>query len=369
MIRVSPRRLADLLLPVAVLGSIALVLALTDWHGRFDAEVERLEQRQVAVLPPLPRSVSAAYHYFAEFSHFVDDHYGLRQAAIGLRARIGFWLLGDTFASDVSVGQHRWLFLTGQGVLPDILHTTPLTSHATQTWAEAIEARRRWLAARGIRYVFVLAPDKGSIYPENLPRYRLGPGLTRREQLDARLAGQPAFLDLTDTLRAARQEGQVYYRWDTHWDRHGAYEAYRAVMQRLGLPAEPEDLGRGFDPENHVGDLGRLAGLTLTEHDRAPIHSPCVRTATQPDLSAVTAPRIEPDIPATTCAGGTGRLLMFHDSFAAMWAPWLSSQFARAAYVWRQPSFEDIKRMVDAEHPTVVIEEWVERFLVLPAKP
>ena len=370
-----PRRvlqgIADLLLPIAFLGSIGLVLARTDWQGRSDL-VERLEARKPALLPAAPRSLAQAYHYPAEFSRFLDDHYGLREAAIGLRARIGFWLLGDTFNNDVSVGQHGWLFLTGHGELRDTLHAEPLTPRALAEWARSIEERRTWLAARGIRYLFVVAPDKRTIYPENLPRYQHRPGQTRREQLDARLAGEDGFLDLAPALREAKAEGQVYYRWDTHWDRHGAYTGYRAVMQRLGLPAEPEFLGHAPDHEDHVGDLGRLSGLTLTEADQVPTAScpvhvppPAVSLRADPALVGERGFKVEP----TACAQGTGRLLMFHDSFGEMWVPWLSTQFAGAVYVWRMPSFEDIKRMVEAVHPTVVIEERVERFLVLPVRP
>jgi alginate O-acetyltransferase complex protein AlgJ len=219
--------------------------------------------------------------------------------------------------------------------------------------------------------LFVIAPDKRTIYPENLPRYQPRPGRTRREQLDAAMAGQDDFLDPTQTLRDRKARSQVYYRWDTHWDRHGAYEGYRAVMQRLGLPAEPEFLGHAPEYEDHVGDLGRLSGLTLTEPDRAPA-SRCAVHVPPPEVSLRPDPALKGErdfeVRPTTCAQGTGRLLMFHDSFGGMWAPWLSTQFASAVYVWRQPSLEDIQRMVEAVHPTVVIEERVERFLVLPVR-
>ncbi len=368
--RRSYRGLADLLLPVAFLGSIGLVLAQTDWQGRSDL-VERLEARQPAPMPAAPRSLSQVYHYTAEFSRFLDDHYGLREAAIDLRARVAFWLLNDTFNDDVSVGQRRWLFLTGHGELRDTLHADPLSPGAVEDWAQSIEGRRAWLAARGIRYLFVVAPDKRTIYPENLPRYQPRPGQTRREQLDARMAGRDDFLDLTQALRGEKAQSRVYYRWDTHWDRHGAYEGYHAIMQRLGLPAEPEFLGHAPDHEDHIGDLGRLSGLMLTEPDRAPT-SQCAVHVPPPQVSLQADPMLKGErdfeVQPTTCAQGKGRLLMFHDSFGGMWAPWLSTQFASAVYVWRQPSFDDIKRMVEAVHPTVVIEERVERFLVLPVR-
>ena len=370
--RVSSRRLADFLLPVAFLASIALVLALTDWRGRSDL-VERLEQRRAAVLPPAPRSLSGLYHYPAEFSRFIDDHYGLRGLAVDVRARMLFWLLRDTFALDVMVGRDRWLFFTGNGELRDTLHADPLSADAVRTWKAGIEARRRWLAARGIKYVFVLAPDKRSIYPEYLPGLRPGPGPTRREQLDRALAGQDSFLDPTDALLADKTQGQLYYRWDTHWNWLGAYDGYFALMHRLGLAPEPETLGHALVPANRMGDLGRLSGLELLEQDRSPT-STCARQVPPAAPAALFSnPFDESDaaytVPATTCATGTGRLLMFHDSFAGMWEPWLSTQFARAVYVWRPPSFEEMKRMVEIEHPTVVVEERLERFLIWPFRP
>lgn len=367
------RRLYDLFLPIAVLASIGVVIALTDWNGRTNAETETLEQRQVAVLPPAPRSLPALYHYSAEFSHFFDDHYGLRQRAIDLRARIWFWLLDDVVSPDVIAGRDHWLFFTANKELADTLHADPLPATALKAWAEGIEQRRRWLAARGIRYLFVLAPDKRTIYPEKLPRLHPGPGPTRREQVDSQLAGQEAFLDLTNSLRADKHQGQLYYRWDTHWNWRGAYDGYRVIMGRLGLPPEPESLGAPTQHLRHMGDLGRMSGLRLFEDDHGP-NAPCVRPDPSPPDPAFIDNYFHTSakpylVPGTVCASGTGTLLMFHDSFGAKWAPWLSAHFARATYVWRQPSFAELKRMVEIEHPTVVIEERLERFLIWPLRP
>ncbi len=309
------RRLADWWLPFFFLGSIALVLAFTDWHNRSKL-VEQMEQREAAVLPPMPRSVSALYHYPTEFSRFLDDHYGFRAAAVAVRAKLWFWLFRDVFAPDVTIGRDRWLFFTGNRELDDALHTDPLTAQDLQEWKERVAKRREWLAARGIKYLFVIAPDKRSIYPEMLPPLHPRPGMTRRQQLDAAMAGESAFLDLTHALRADKGQGQLYYKWDTHWNRHGAYNAYRLVVERLGLTPEPENLGKPFTPELHRGDLGRLAGLSLFEPDRAPVAS-CRHEVAAPsselfDNHFKELGRVY-EVPPTTCASGTGRLLAFQE--------------------------------------------------------
>ncbi|MEO8713882.1 MAG: hypothetical protein ABI369_02605, partial [Acetobacteraceae bacterium] len=123
----------------------------------------------------------------------------------------------------------------------------------------------------------------------------------------------------------------------------------------------------------HNGDLGRLAGLRLTEHDRIAKAS-CERPDPSPPDPGLFDNHFDEmgrvyQVAPSICASGTGRLLMFHDSFGGMWEPWLSSQFAQAVYVWRQPSFAELQRMVEIEHPTVVIEERLERFLIWPLRP
>jgi hypothetical protein len=50
-------------------------------------------------------------------------------------------------------------------------------------------------------------------------------------------------------------------------------------------------------------------------------------------------------------------------------SPYLSDSFARAVYVWREPSLAQMQAMVAVEHPTVVIEERVERYLIIPLRP
>lgn len=365
-------RLSDFFLPVVFLASIVLVLAVSDWHGRTDALQEQQEDRSIASLPSVPHSIPALYHYFSELSRFLDDHFGLRAQAIDLRGKLGFWWLDDPLSSEVFAGRDHWLFMAGDREFADVLHSDPLSQAALRQWREGIEARRSWLAARGIRYLFVLAPDKRSIYPEMLPPVRPRPGPTRREQLDQAMAGQEAFLDLTDALRAHKSDGQLYYKWDTHWNWLGTYYGYGAVAQRLGLIIEPMSLGQPLVPEMRRGDLGRMAGVRLLEQDQGPRAS-CPREIPPPgpglfDNPFKIAGRVY-EVPSTTCSSGRGRLLMFHDSFGGRWSPWLSTQFEHAVYVWRQPSFAELKRMVEIDHPTVVIEERLERFLIWPLRP
>ena len=48
------------------------------------------------------------------------------------------------------------------------------------------------------------------------------------------------------------------------------------------------------------------------------------------------------------------------------WVLARTESFARVVFVWREPTLEQMQAMVAVEHPTVVIEQRVERYLTLP---
>ncbi|HET6184244.1 MAG TPA: hypothetical protein VFA03_11705 [Acetobacteraceae bacterium] len=374
-LRAAATRIADVALPLVFFAAIATVLALTDWNVP-PGTINELEMRPAATMP--------AWHwtrfdrFFPPFYSFFEDNFGLRIWAIRTRSLLWLWFLrrdpafDPAFSANVYPGRDNWLFYAGAKVPEDILHADPLSKSALDDWQRGIAERRAWLAARGIRYLFVLAPDKRTIYPERLPAFFAAPrpGLTRRQQLDRRLAGEPAWFDLTPTLDAAKEAGRVYYRWDTHWRNEGAWAAYKATMLRLGLPALPRDLGGTMRPDAHDGDLGRMIGLRMEDEDTMPLAA-CPKPAPADEAAALAGLEGADPLYAqrpTICPGAPGRVLMFNDSFGSMWEPYLSSQFGFAAYAWTEPTFDRFKKVVEAVRPTVVIEERVERFLILPLR-
>lgn len=370
-VQVRPR-LQDILLPVLFFSAIGLVLACTDWSGRGNGVAEQ-ENRQAAQRPPMPRSFAELASYPERFGAFFADHFGLRRQMVALRGRIGLRLQHKSPSPDVIVGTHGWLFFAGNRSLDNYLHQVPLSAAELDDWARRIAERRAWFAAHGITYLFVVAPDKQSIYPEYMPRVlQPPPGDTRLDQLSQRLANEPAWLDLRPMLRAAKPQGQLYFRGDTHWNDLGAYYGYRAIMRRLGLDPLPRD-ERLLAHSAHPDDLVRMSGLMETEPDAVfPMHCAALQP---PTFDAALLDQQHHygtpayNIPATRCPAGDERLLIFQDSFVQPMWPYLSDTFARVVYVWRQPSLKQMQAMAAVEHPTVVIEERVERYLVIPLVP
>jgi hypothetical protein len=107
-------------------------------------------------------------------------------------------------------------------------------------------------------------------------------------------------------------------------------------------------------------DLAQMLGLgaVFTEDDLRlePRHPRAARV-----IEPVPASRDLMDARVVTeRAGDLGRALVFRDSFASAMIPFLSEHFSRAVYLWQN----DVDpAVVVAEHPDVVVQQWVGRHL------
>ena len=362
------------MLPGLFLAAIGIVLLRADWSAD-DTEFAYVEQREPAAWPEPPRSVAELASYPARFGAFFSDHFGLRREMVRLHGRIALWLQHKSISPEVIVGSDGWMFYAGDGSVENHLHQLPLSPAELDAWSNGLQARHDWFAAHRIAYLFLVAPDKQSIYPEYLPtELAPGPGETRLEQLTRRLAGAEWWLDPRADLLAAKREGELYFKADTHWNDLGAYQTYRAIAARLGIPALSRDEAKLWH-FSQSADLARLSGVADTEGnvsypvacavDEPATFDPAILDRDRPDLHRIEAYTV----PATRCATGRERLLIFHDSFGVQLSRYLSESFARAVYVWRAPSLAQMQAMVSVEHPTVVIEERVERYLIRPLAP
>ena len=83
----------------------------------------------------------------------------------------------------------------------------PFAAKDLDAWTRVLEERRDWLAARGIAYLFVVAPNANTIYPEYMPdRIRKASFRSRLDQLIDHLKANGFFnlVDLRPALRKAK---------------------------------------------------------------------------------------------------------------------------------------------------------------------
>ncbi|MCD6326874.1 hypothetical protein J7M28_04905 [bacterium] len=371
------RRIANTI--IVVMFVFWIFVPIIEMFTRIEGQVYLSEKRFMAKAPqwgvdPIAKWPQKFYNYFI-------DNFGFRKTLIYWHALLKINGLGVSSSDKVVIGKDGWLFSTNSRMIEDHQGLVRFSQQDLMRWKNALEQRRDWLAERGIHYLFVIAPDKSSIYPEFLPDSARRLGVTTR--LDQfmeymRKNSDVEILDLRESLLKAKGEHQLYFKHDTHWNVRGSLIAYQEVCKRLSKwfpdirPLELDEfkLEKAKRKGDLYGQLGLRADLRQ-DYDNFVPRAP--RTAKKAEL------KLDKSYPwpkmlgwraplATENERGKHRLLLFHDSFFRF-APResLFEHFRRSVRIVLRPDFELFKLMVEQEAPDVVIEQRVER--VLPSIP
>lgn len=337
------------------------------------------ENRTLAPWPPIAWNAGMLMAWPGAAARYFEDHFALRARLVRWQAIVRLEWLRTSPSPDVLVGRDGWLFYAADAALADFASTDPFSREDLEVWRTVLQHTHDWLARRGIRYVFVLAPDKHAVYPEFMPDgvRRVGRE-TRTDELVRYLRDQSTVpvVDLRAALGAAKGSERLYHRTDTHWNDRGAFVAYRAILSRLadGVPPANRDalapLPRTAFAASTVREPGMdLAGmLSLTDR----MHEDDLRLASTAAARWRVVEPTRPDPHGIEPRLATGhedrtrpRALVLRDSFGSALIPFLSEHFSRALYLW-QYNLEPA--LVLEERPDVVIQEVVGRRLltVLP---
>ena len=344
----------------------ALVTPAGVMLARLDPEPAQAENRELAPAPAWPVSWTTLRVFPSAASHYFEDHFGLRARLVRWQAELRLRALRVSASPDVILGRHGWLFYAGDSASEDMASAVPFTHDELEVWRSTLQHTQDWLRARGISYLFVIAPDKHQVYGEELPAslHQVGPE-TRTDTLVRylRMHSTVPVLDLRPALMAAKARERLYHRTDTHWNDRGAYVAYAEIVRALGVAGEPATRASFDAPAVPVPglDLAGMLGVTgaLTEED-LPLRPRTPRRARIVEPSRPDSRLMEARLVTEQADRSRPRAVVFRDSFGSALIPFLSEHFARAVYLWQYNLDPDVVR---AEHAEVVIQEWVGRRL------
>jgi alginate O-acetyltransferase complex protein AlgJ len=377
MIQPPPERTSrarDLLLSILLVAFISAPL-LGVWTG-MAPPMEGGEYRTPARRPELKPTRASVNAFPAAYERYYNDHFGFRQALVRAHSWMKYHLFDESPLSTVIKGREGWLYFAGpeEGPSPsrpldDFRRTRPLTRRELTLWAHVREQRRAWLAARGIRYLLVLAPNKSTIYPDHMPAHiRRREDVTPFDQVMAQLRTHTKVdvIDVRPVLQAQRARRLQYLKTDTHWNAWGAFLGYQAAAGRLAawfpeIVPFTEDQFSFCPVAGPAGDLARMIGMPDEIQDEAMTSDPHFSMAHR---VLAGDSRMLPSSTALVTETGKSALpaaLVFGDSFMHGLRPFLAEHLRRGVFMLGYGQFP--ARRIEEERPDVVIEEVVERFL------
>ncbi len=355
------------LLASSFLAALWLPLADT-WIG-LDPAPKVVELRVPAAWPEFSWAPEVVRQLPKAIESYYDDHFGFRNSLIRLNNRLRLITGSNLHDTPVIVGKDEWVYINaGGGLLDDRRAVRLYTDAELEEYGKQLVQRRDLLAALGIPYLYVLAPDKHSVYPEFLPdRIRRAREVDRTDQLMNHLETRTDLdvLDLRKVLLPAKREQTLYSSNGSHWNDYGAYLAYVAIQNRVAerfpavapLPLDAFEVA----PQRRRGDVARMLGLAdlmFSDYLEVKLRGPSRSAETKEGVAGLKglpkhrqpfAHEIEdPTLP---------RVVMFRDSFTNALLPFLGQHYQRIAYYWTN----FIPMVVRHEKPDLVIEERAER--------
>lgn len=316
------------------------------------------EKRPLAATPVLFNAEGFNDNFPEDAEAYLSDHFAFKPQLVTADAILKKTLFGESVSDQVIIGKDGWLFF--QPTLKDYLKVSVLSDNEIYRISKTLQLQKEYLKRRGISFVFAVAPNKASVYPEYMPdRYHTAGKQNNFEKLCVQFEKDGfSYLNLHTVLRGG--ETQLYHKLDSHWNNLGAMIAYRAMISEI-VKADPELSLPDYSDATYTkqkiwdGDLSQMLYPALAEKDEQLVYD-----IGKTYSSARPIRSMEDLLINTSSETGSGELLMFRDSFANALIPFLSGGFAKATYSRAIP----YEYTLLSENTDVVIFEIVERNLV-----
>lgn len=330
---------------------ICLVPFLGIFLGKSEASAEN---RELSEFPSLKTEAGYNVNWLSEAGDYFQEHFAFRNEMVTANAVVNGKVLGVSTAGGVIQGTDGWLYYKDS--LADYLGTEPMSDRALFNVAHSLSMMQEYLENKGVKFLFTVAPNKNTLYGENMPYYddvivdevhnldRLKPFL---EEEGVAYADLQALFESEDEV--------LYHKRDSHWNNKGAALAGGYLMDVLGKEHDSYEEEAYEIREDFEGDLDKmLYPLAMTPEEEI-YYSKEDTFAYVEEVGSNFDPRI-----TTVNPSRTGSLVMYRDSFGNALLPFMANAYGNAYFSRGVPyQLSD----VDTNAADTVIAERAERFL------
>ena len=353
------------LLILLFLGS--LFFPMLNRKNIFLKDSENTENREPAPKPVL--TIKNLDPYPIQYEKYYNDHFSLRQRLMKSYYDLNLLVYHKTPIPDqVVLGKNNWLFLGGDEV--DVYTCkNRFSSEELNTLKKELEYRQNYLAKQGIKFYFVIAPVKATIYGENMPKniiklHEESGGKQLLHYLNQN--STVTCIDLYPIMKRYKQSGLLYFKNDNHWTKKGAFIGAMQIVKTIQhdfptLNVLALDSMRINSTITTSGNLTAMLSKTklfvdtiieLTPkngfytNEVSKVGYPVVKGFPYPWEYEMVREQKDTTLP---------KLLLISDSFGGNLFPYISEPFSRSVKIFDSWQYKLNEEIVKAEKPDVVV--------------
>ncbi len=296
------------------------------------------ENKSLQKMPKISAKTIYDRSYMNDLETYVSDHFAGRtgwikiktnlENALGKYEQNGIYILKNRLAEKISEPDYE---------------SIDKSIAAVNTFAEA----------NNVPVFFMLVPTSAEVYADEIPEN--APNINQKE-LIGYVYGNLKPVNTIDVYSAmtANCEKYIYYRTDHHWTTKGAYYAYAAAGKKMGYEAAPEGaydvehaasdfrgtfyskaLYDGIEPDTmdyyHLMDGSNVTEVLVTsEYGKESVSYESVYFREYLDVKDKYSSFLGTNQPIVTIKSDSdgGKLLIFKDSYAHCYAPFLAENYS-----------------------------------------
>lgn len=301
-------------------------------------------------------------HYPSEYTAYYEDNMPFKDILVKCNSFLHIDLFGISSEKAVILGKEGWLFYNSQykeetDTLEDYINSEMISTEELEHCKNNLLKMKEICENEGIPFVFMIVPNKMTIYGEEFmpDTYERESEVTKVDILVKYLKDNT---DLNivypkDDLLKNKNNQNLYYKLDSHWNSLGSYIGYRKLYETIFQnEIAPLDNSMYTTQKIEHGDLS-----LLLKYDQ--FHDTQYNVSYKADITFTlegeynnfyTISNNKQDI----------KLLMFRDSFTQAMEQYLVKDFSEAHFVW---SYFFDKELVQEESPDIVVYEIAERYV------
>ena len=312
------------------------------------------ENRRLVEFPELKKENEINTRWLPEAGEYFQEHFAFRNELVTANALLNGKIFGVSTADGVIQGTDNWLYYKDS--LEDYLGEELLSERSLFNIAHTLAMMQETLNEKGVQFLFTVAPNKNSLYGENMPYYD-----SLKASSDKNLVNLQKYLrqeqvsygDLYETL--SEEKEVLYHKRDSHWNNKGAAVAAETLLaslkkEHVSYKEEPYTIKTDF-----TGDLDEMLYPLATTAEEEVYYDRQTTFAYVGEVGSNFDPKITTVNPVKE-----GSLVMFRDSFGNALLPFMADAYS-SAYFSRGVPYQMSE--VDEKNADTVIVERAERFL------